>query len=67
MALVLKRNPGERIRIADDIVITVVNICGKGVSLSVEAPRDVPVDRDEVYLSKIRQGLRIHNPALQPA
>lgn len=47
--LVLSRYKDEKICISDDIVITVVEIRGDKVRLGVEAPRDVPVHRKEVY------------------
>ena len=46
--LILSRKPGERIRIADDIVIVVKAIKGNRVSIGVEAPKSVCVLRGEV-------------------
>jgi carbon storage regulator len=47
--LVLSRKKGESIVIRDDIVVTVVDLCGKKVRLGVEAPREIPVYRKELY------------------
>lgn len=47
--LVLSRKVGERIRINDDISVIVVEVRGDKVRLGIEAPKDVPVHRDEVY------------------
>ena len=47
--LVLSRRPNESIMINDKIVITVIEIRGDKVRLGIEAPRDVPVHRSEVY------------------
>ena len=47
--LVLSRKKNETIVIRDDIVITVVEIRGDKVRLGIEAPKDVPVHRREVY------------------
>jgi carbon storage regulator len=47
--LVLSRKREESIRIGDEIVITIVDIRGDKVRLGVEAPKDVPVHRQEVY------------------
>jgi carbon storage regulator len=47
--LVLSRKKYEAIVIRDDIVITVVEIRGDQVRLGIEAPKDVPVHRQEVY------------------
>lgn len=50
MALVLQRQVNETITIGDDIVITVIQIRGgKYVKLAVEAPKEVPVHRGEIY------------------
>ena len=47
--MVLSRRPNESIVINDKIVITVIEIRGDKVRLGIEAPRDVPVHRSEVY------------------
>jgi carbon storage regulator len=47
--LVLSRKKNESIVINNEIKIVVVEIRGDKVRLGVEAPRDVPVHRQEVY------------------
>lgn len=47
--LVLSRKRDERIVIADNIVITIVEIRGDKVRLGIEAPREVSVHRQEIY------------------
>jgi carbon storage regulator len=47
--LVLTRNVGEKIIIGENIQVTVVAIKGNKVRVGVEAPADVPVDRQEVH------------------
>jgi len=47
--LVLSRKEKESIVINDDIVVTVVRIAADSVQLSIEAPKHVPVHRQEVY------------------
>lgn len=47
--LVLTRRNNEKVVIAENIVITVVEIRGDKVRLGIEAPRDVPVHRQEVH------------------
>jgi len=47
--LVLSRKKNESIIINNDIKIVVVEIRGDKVRLGVEAPREVPVHRQEVY------------------
>jgi carbon storage regulator len=47
--LVLSRKRNESIVINDDIRIVVVEIRGDKVRLGIEAPKEVPVHRHEVY------------------
>jgi len=47
--LVLSRKKNESIVINDDITIVVVEIRGDKVRLGVEAPKEVPVHRREVF------------------
>lgn len=47
--LVLSRKLHEAIVIRDDIIITIVEIRGDRVRLGISAPKDVPVNREEVY------------------
>lgn len=59
--LVLSRKKNESIVINNDITIVVVEIRGDKVRLGVEAPKEVPVHRREVYDAIHRQ-----NAALTP-
>jgi len=52
--LVLARKTDERIYIGENITITVVEIRGDTVRLGIAAPREVPVDREEVLYRKER-------------
>ena len=47
--LILTRRISESIIIGDNIVITVVDIRGDKVRLGIEAPKEIPVHRQEVY------------------
>ena len=47
--LILSRKRGEAIRICDEVVITVLQLGRGRVQLGIEAPADVPVNREEVY------------------
>lgn len=46
--LVLSRREGERIKLGDSIVVTVVRMAGDRVRLGIEAPADVIVLRAEL-------------------
>ncbi|NQT15703.1 MAG: carbon storage regulator CsrA [Planctomycetes bacterium] len=54
--LILSRKLNEQITIGDRITITVVAIRGGCVRLGIEAPREVPVHRKEVYDALPKQG-----------
>ncbi|MEE2705443.1 MAG: carbon storage regulator CsrA [Planctomycetota bacterium] len=60
--LVLSRKKNESIVIDDTITIVVVEIRGDKVRLGVEAPREVPVHRREVY-EAIKRGDTAGAPA----
>jgi len=47
--LVLQRKPEQRIKIGDDITITICRVRGEKVAVGVEAPDAVPIHREEVY------------------
>ena len=53
--LVLSRKKNESIVINDNITVVVVEIRGDKVRLGIEAPKEVPVHRREVY-EAIRNG-----------
>ena len=55
--LVLTRKRNESIVIGDDIEITVLSVVGEKVRIGVDAPRDIPVFRKEVYLEIQQQRL----------
>lgn len=46
--LVLSRKPNERIKIGEDIWVTVIEVRGDKVRIGVEAPTDVEVHREEI-------------------
>jgi carbon storage regulator len=47
--LIITRRPGEKIMVGDDIVIHVIEIVGNSVRIGIEAPRSVPVYREEIW------------------
>jgi carbon storage regulator len=53
--LVLSRKRDERILIGDNVVITVVDVRGDKVRLGIDAPKEVPVHREEVAL-RLQEG-----------
>lgn len=48
--LVMTRRIGEKIMIGSDITVTILGVQGNQVRVGVDAPRDVPVHREEIFL-----------------
>lgn len=65
--LVLSRKKNESIVINNDITIVVVEIRGDKVRLGVEAPKEVPVHRREVYDAIRRHDLSADEKAANEA
>jgi carbon storage regulator len=65
--LVLSRKKNESIVINNDITIVVVEIRGDKVRLGVEAPKEVPVHRREVYDAIKRNAAVQGDHAVDPA
>ena len=55
--LVLSRKLGEKIIIGDNIILTVVKIDRNQIRLGIEAPRDVPIFREEMLVSHVETDL----------
>jgi carbon storage regulator len=47
--LILTRRPLESLMIGHDITIKVLGVEGNRVRLGIDAPRSVPVHREEIY------------------
>ena len=48
--LVLTRKANQSIMIGDDIEISVLQVMGEKVRIGIQAPRSIPVFRQEVYI-----------------
>ena len=62
--LVLMRRPGESIHIGPNIVVTLVALERNRARIGIEAPRDVPIDREEIAEKKRLEALiELEDPA----
>jgi len=55
--LILTRKKDEIIKIGDDITVVIVGVSGNQVRVGIDAPKNVSVDRYEIYERK-KAGLR---------
>ena len=47
--LMITRKPGERIIVGGDIVITLVDVSGQTARIGIEAPKTMPIYREEIW------------------
>ncbi|GAA0828380.1 MULTISPECIES: carbon storage regulator CsrA [Marinomonas] len=48
--LILTRRVGEALMVGDDVSVTVLGVKGNQVRIGINAPKDVSVHREEIYL-----------------
>ena len=63
--LVLSRTVGKSIIINDNVEITVLEVQGSSVRLGINAPKEVSIHREEIYL-RIQEEKQALIPAVEP-
>jgi carbon storage regulator len=53
--LIITRRPGEKIVLGDDITLTVMEVSGQTVRLGIDAPKSLPVYREEIWAAVKRE------------
>jgi len=48
--LILTRRIGEKLIIGEDVTVSILSVKGHQIRVGIEAPRDVQIHREEVYL-----------------
>jgi carbon storage regulator len=51
----ITRRAGERIVLGDDVIVEVIEVKGGTVRLGIDAPRSLPVYREEIWLEVKRE------------
>ncbi|MDO8211433.1 carbon storage regulator CsrA [Conexibacter sp. CPCC 206217] len=47
--LIITRRPGEKIVLGDDITLMVMEVSGQTVRLGIDAPKSLPIYREEIW------------------
>lgn len=48
--LIITRRAGQRIIVGDDLIFTVMEVAGQTVRIGIEAPKSLPIYREEIWL-----------------
>jgi carbon storage regulator len=51
----ITRRAGERVMVGDNVIVEVMEVRGQTVRLGIDAPRSVPVYREEIWLEVKRE------------
>jgi carbon storage regulator len=62
----ITRRAGERIMLGDDVIVEVTEIRGQTVRLGIDAPRSLPVYREEIWLEVKRENEAAAKAATMP-
>lgn len=64
--LIITRRVTEEIRVGDSITIAILGIQGNQVRIGIEAPRNLSIDREEVYQKKRQRQQQTVSPRTSP-
>lgn len=64
--LALTRKLGERIVIADNIVVTVAGVKGDSVRITIDAPKEIKIFRGEIYDAIVAENQEAAMPSQLP-
>ena len=67
--LILTRRIGEKLIIGENVTVAVLSVKGNQVRIGIDAPRDVTVNREEIYqrILKEREALKGNGVVKTPA
>ncbi len=66
--LILTRRVGEKLIIGENVTVTVLGVKGNQIRIGIDAPRDVAVNREEIYqrILKEQEALSADGQARNP-
>ena len=56
--LILTRKAGQKIRVGDDIEISILDIKGRQVRIGINAPEGLPVHREEIFQRILQENIK---------
>lgn len=65
--LILTRKPGESLFIGDAVKVTVMEIKGNQIRLGIDAPKELRIYREEIYLQIIEENKMASDVSAAPA
>jgi carbon storage regulator len=66
LMLVLSRKKGQSIMIGNNIEISIIDIQGEQIRLGINAPRDIPIHRKEVFEEIIQENRQAASTPIGP-
>ena len=60
--LILTRRIGEKLIIGEDVTISILSVKGHQIRIGIDAPRDVQIHREEVYLRILEERKTLEGP-----
>ena len=57
--LILTRRIGEKLIIGENVTVTVLGVKGRQIRIGIDAPRDVTVNREEIFQRILKERERL--------
>lgn len=57
--LILTRRIGEKLIIGENVTVTVLGVKGRQIRIGIDAPRDVTVNREEIFQRIVKERERL--------
>jgi len=63
--LILTRRIGEKLIIGENVKVTMLSFNGKQIRIGIDAPRDVPINREEIFQRIVNERKALHREPLR--